>query len=255
MSDSSRIQWTDATWNPVTGCSPVSPGCANCYAARFAGRLQAMGSPKYVDGFKPRVHPESLEEPDKWRRPRRVFVCSMGDLFHPAIRSAFIRDVFATMERNERHVFQVLTKRAGRLGALAGYLRWPPNVWIGVSVENDDRVSRLLGLREVPAAVRFVSLEPLLEPVPSLLTGIVDLEDDPLGLLDWIIVGGETGPGARIMPTGWPQRIRDAAVRRGLPFFFKSWGSAGYGRRSPVLEGRLWNEFPSTTGRGGERGE
>ena len=250
MSDGSRIQWTDATWNPVTGCSPVGPGCTNCYAEIFALRLRAMRRSKYARGFRPTLHPESLEEPDRWRRPRRVFVCSMGDLFHEAIPLSFIRRVFATMERNDQHVYQILTKRAERLAELAGELSWTPNLWVGVSVEDDQHLYRLISLAEVPAAIRFVSLEPLIGPVPSLLNGLDGLED-PLSILDWIIVGGESGPKARPMPDGWPARIRDAAVGRGIPFFFKQ--HSEFDRpRDRLLDGRVWNEFPSAwRGEGG----
>lgn len=251
MADGTKIEWSDATWNPVTGCSKVSAGCANCYAERWAARLDGMGVAKYRRGFRPTCHFGSLAEPDGWRRPRRVFVCSMGDLFHEAVPFWFIERVFETMERNDQHVYQLLTKRADRLAWIAGELSWPPNVWIGVSVEDDEHVSRIAALREIPARVRFVSLEPLLGPVPSLLTGLEELPD-PLELLDWIIVGGESGRRARPMPEAWPARIRDAAVRRGIPFFFKQHSEADH-RRDRFLEGRLWDEFPSWTGRGGER--
>lgn len=249
MSDGSRIQWTDATWNPVTGCSPVSRGCDNCYAEIFARRLRAMGKAKYARGFRPTLHPECLEEPDRWRRARRVFVCSMGDLFHSEIPLSFIQRVFATMERNDQHVYQILTKRPERAAELAGELSWLPNVWLGVSIEDDQHVYRLISLAEIPAAIRFVSLEPLIGPVQSVLTGLDGLKD-PLSILDWIIVGGESGRGARPMPEGWPARIRDAAVRRGIPFFFKQ-HSEFECSLGATLEGRLWNEFPASRGRGG----
>lgn len=248
MSDGSRIEWTDATWNPVAGCSPVSAGCANCYARRMAGRLRAMGVPKYADGFRPAYHPASLEEPDRWRRPRRVFVCSMGDLFHHDIPLSFLREVFDTMARSERHVFQVLTKRPTRVADLADEFLWTPNIWLGVSVEDNAHVWRVNLLDAIPASVRFVSLEPLLGPVPRLL----DLDaycGGPLACVDWLILGGETGPGARPMPEGWPAILRDVCIEREIPFFFKKWGDA-YATRGRVLEGRMWDESPSWTGEG-----
>lgn len=239
MSDHTKIEWTDATWNPVTGCTPVSPGCEHCYARRMALRLQAMGVDKYVNGFLPSLHPDELTRPDHWRKPRRVFVCSMGDLFHPDISEWWIGKIFETMRRNQRHIFQILTKRPERALAMYGRAEIPelPNVWLGVSVENGDATRRVLQICQIPAAGHFVSFEPLLRCVPTFT------ETPLLTMVDWVIVGGETGPGARRMPEGEPQRIRDICVERGIPFFFKQWGDA-YPGRGRTLDGRLWEQIP-----------
>lgn len=238
MSDRTKIEWTDTTWNPVTGCERVSSGCDHCYAARIAHRLQ-FRSEKYHNEFLPTWHMDELERPDHWRKPRRVFVCSMGDLFHRKIPAAFIQEVFQTMARNERHIFQVLTKRPSRAYALThvASLAWPRNVWLGVSVESEAFMSRILDLVRIPAFIRFVSFEPLLSSVPSITSGLL------LEHLDWVIVGGETGPGARPMPEGEPRKIRDACIERGIPFFFKRWGDA-YPDRGRELDGRGWEQFP-----------
>lgn len=232
-----KIEWTDETWNPVTGCTKVSPGCANCYAETMARRLHAMKSPKYLDPFDVvTCHPGTLTIPDHWRRPRRIFVCSMGDLFHKDVPVSFIMDVLAVAERNPDHVFQLLTKRADRLWlSFRPPFEFPPNVWVGVSVETDEYVSRVGVLSEIHAVVRFVSVEPMLGPVPSLIHHLDHLE--------WVIVGGETGPGARPICHTDVVQIRDACVERGIPFFFKKWGDAS---RTPgrLLEGRTWDQIP-----------
>src|SRR6266536_1542493 len=200
MGDSSAIEWTDATWNPVTGCTKISPGCKNCYAERLATRLQAMGNPRYRDGFKLTLHPNQLTLPLRWRDPRRIFVNSMSDLFHEDVPEEFIRRAFDVMVQAHWHSFQVLTKRSERLAELAPRLPWPANVWMGVSIENRRFVSRADDLRRVPAAVRFISAEPLLGPLEGLdLRGI-----------DWLIVGGESGHGARPMDLEW---ARDLVAR------------------------------------------
>ena len=196
------IEWTEATWNPVTGCSKVSPGCLNCYAKRMAKRLQAMGQANYRDGFAIRTHEHMLGLPARWGKPRMVFVNSMGDLFHELVPVAFILRVFRVMESTPRHTFQLLTKRAARLAEVAPYLSWPKNVWMGVTVEDNERLSRVERLRQVPSAVKFLSVEPLLGPLPDLnLRGI-----------DWVIVGGESGPGARTDEAEWVLDIRDACL-------------------------------------------
>jgi protein gp37 len=228
------IEWTEATWNPVTGCSKVSPGCLNCYAKRMAKRLQAMGQPNYRSGFEVRTHPHMLEVPDKWARPRMVFVNSMGDLFHEEIPFEFIRRVFETMERTPRHTYQLLTKREDRLAAVAPDLPWPSNVWMGVTVEDAGRLDRVDRLRLVPSAVRFLSAEPLLGPLHALdLTGI-----------DWVIVGGESGPGARPMRREWVLDIRDACIDASVPFFFKQWGGVRKKAAGRRLEDRTWDQMP-----------
>jgi protein gp37 len=211
---STTIEWTEATWNPVTGCSKVSPGCLNCHAERMAKRLQAMGQPNYRDGFAVRTHDRMLAVPAGWAKPRVVFVNSMGDLFHEEVSVDFIRRVFEVMEDTPHHAFQLLTKRADRLADVAPSLPWPHNVWMGVTVEDNDRLDRLERLRTVPAAVRFLSIEPLLGPLPDLrLDGV-----------DWVIVSGESGPGSRPMRKEWVLEIRDACLGGAVPFFFKQWG-------------------------------
>ncbi len=214
MSEKSGIEWTDATWNPVTGCSKISPGCKHCYAERLAMRLHAMGSPRYRNQFDLTLHEDQLELPLRWRRPRRIFVNSMSDLYHERVPEEFIRRAFDVMERAPQHIFQILTKRSGRLAAIAPRLAWPPNVWQGVSVENARYTSRIADLRQVPAAVRFLSVEPLLGAIPDL----------PLEDIHWVIVGGESGPGHRPLDLAWVREIRDQCRRAAVPFFFKQLG-------------------------------
>jgi protein gp37 len=228
------IEWTEATWNPVTGCTKVSPGCQHCYAERMARRLQAMGQPHYARGFEVACHEDALLLPLRWKKPRRIFVNSMGDVFHSRVPEEFVRDVFEVMARADQHCFQLLTKRAARLAELARRLPWPSNVWVGVSVETADYLGRLDHLREVPAAVRFVSFEPLLGPV-----GEVDLSG-----IDWVIVGGESGPFARPMAGSWAADLRDQCLAAGVAFFFKQWGGTRKKQAGRLLEGRLWDEAP-----------
>jgi len=230
----SAIEWTDMTWNPVTGCTKVSPGCAHCYAERMARRLQAMGQANYRNGFRLTPHPEMLDRPLAIKKPQVIFVNSMSDLFHESLEESFIQAVFDVMVEAHWHTFQVLTKRARRLRELAPALPWPENIWIGVSVENSDYAHRIDDLRAVPAAVRFLSLEPLLGPLASLdLTGI-----------DWVIVGGESGPRARPMRAEWVREIRDACVAQGVPFFFKQCGGVRKKAAGRTLDGRTWDEMP-----------
>lgn len=234
MSDHTGIEWADATWNPVTGCTKVSPGCKNCYAERLALRLQAMGNPRYRNGFAVTLHPDQLTLPLRWVQPRRIFVNSMSDLFHEAVPEEFIRRTFEVMVRADWHIFQVLTKRAERLAALAPKLPWPRNVWQGVSIENARYTWRVAYLQKVPAAVRFLSLEPLLGPIPYLeLDGI-----------HWVIVGGESGPRHRPVDPAWVRDIRDQCLAAGVPFFFKQWGGRTPKARGRVLDGRTWDEMP-----------
>ncbi len=234
MGDKSAIEWTDATWNPVTGCSKVSPGCKNCYAERLAARLQAMGNPRYKNGFTTTLHFDQLTLPLRWAQPRQIFVNSMSDLFHEAVPDDYILRVFETMVKADWHVFQILTKRAERLAEIAPKLPWPDNVWQGVSIENADYTWRIAHLVKVPAAVRFLSVEPLLGPIPKL----------PLKGISWVIVGGESGPDFRPVNAEWVRQIRDQCLRAKVPFFFKQWGGltpkAG-GRR---LDRRLWDQMP-----------
>lgn len=243
MADRSGIEWTESTWNPTTGCDRVSPGCDNCYALTLAKRLKAMGSEKYQEdgdprtsgpGFKLTIHPDVLDLPRSWRQPRVVFVDSMSDLFHPDVPTAFIRQVFDVIKDTPQHTYQILTKRSQRLRKVADELSWPWNLWMGVSVENDKYRFRIDHLREVPAAIRFLSLEPLLGPLDHL-----DLDE-----IHWVIVGGESGPHARPMEEAWVDDIRIQCEVTGVPFFFKQWGGrtpkAG-GRR---LRGKTYDAMP-----------
>jgi protein gp37 len=229
-----KIEWTECTWNPVTGCSRISPGCAHCYAERMAVRLKAMGQPNYANGFEVTCHERTLRVPLSWKRPSMVFVNSMGDLFHEDVPDEFIRRVFSVMARADWHTFQVLTKRSERLAEIAPSLKWTPNIWAGVSVENADYLHRVEHLRCVPAAVRFLSLEPLLAPVEGLaLDGI-----------KWVIVGGESGPGARPLAEEWVVDVRDLCLAEGVPFFFKQWGGTCKKKAGRVLRGREWDQTP-----------
>jgi protein gp37 len=234
MSDGSAIEWTEATWNPVTGCDQVSPGCAHCYAKTFAERWRGVPGHHYEQGFDLRLWPERLEQPLTWKRPRRIFVNSMSDLFHERIPDEFVAEVFAVMERADHHVFQILTKRESRLLDLAPDLPWPRNVWVGVSIENRRFVHRAEALREVPAAVRFISAEPLLGPLEGL-----DLRD-----IDWLIAGGESGPRHRRVDIGWVTDLRDRCHEEGVAFFFKQWGGRTPKAGGRELEGRTWDEYP-----------
>ncbi|HUT11814.1 MAG TPA: phage Gp37/Gp68 family protein [Thermoguttaceae bacterium] len=244
MAQTSSIEWTEATWNPVTGCTKISPGCAHCYAERMAKRLRAMGQVRYRNGFRLTLQPDVLEVPLRWKRPRMIFVNSMSDLFHKDVPRDFIAQCFAVMEQASQHTFQVLTKRPRRAAAMADDLPWPKNVWLGASVEDASCVSRIDWLVETPAAVRFLSLEPLLGPIPRL----------PLRGIHWVIVGGESGPGARPMDSKWVFQIRDRCRDDGVPFFFKQWGGVQKCKAGRELEGRTWDDAPTREGRfDGER--
>jgi protein gp37 len=232
----SAIEWTKFSWNPVTGCTKVSPGCKHCYAETMARRLKAMGQPNYADGFEVRIHEHMLDRPLQWRTPQMIFVNSMSDLFHEQVPLDYVHRVFDVMVKAHWHTFQVLTKRAERLEAVADELPWPANVWMGVSVENADYQHRVDHLRRTGAAVKFLSLEPLLGPLPDLnLDGI-----------DWVIVGGESGRRARPMSEGWVLDIRDQCQRAGVAFFFKQWGGTNKKKAGRLLEGRTWDEMPGT---------
>jgi protein gp37 len=230
----SSIEWTEATWNPVTGCSKISSGCENCYAERMARRLKAMGQPKYRKGFEVAFHQNALSMPLGWRKPRMVFVNSMSDLFHEKVPDEFILEVFGIMREASWHTFQVLTKRPERLEALNGSIQWPDNVWMGVTIEAVEYTNRLGLLKETDAVVKFVSFEPLLDSVP----------DPDLVGINWAIVGGESGPRARPIELQWVLGIRDACIRQSVPFFFKQWGGVNKKRAGRLLEGREWNELP-----------
>jgi protein gp37 len=245
MADGSAIEWTEATWNPTTGCDRLSAGCEHCYALTLAKRLKAMGAPKYQNDGDPRtsgpgfgvaIHPDALRIPYGWREPRVVFVNSMSDLFHARVPVSFVRDVFSVMADTPRHTYQVLTKRSHRLVRLADRLDWPPNVWLGVSVEDAAQLQRIGHLQDVPAAVRFLSCEPLLGPLHGLdLTGI-----------GWVIAGGESGPGCRPLDRTWVADIRDACTAAGMPFFFKQWGGRTPKAGGRELDGVFWDEMPAS---------
>lgn len=240
---STGIEWTDTTWNPVTGCDRVARGCDNCYALALAKRLKAMGVAKYQTdghpvtsgpGFGVTLHPDSLSLPLRWQRPRMVFVNSMSDLFHAKIPLTFVKDVFDVMSQTPQHQYQVLTKRSARMAKVADRLDWPPNLWMGTSVEDSTCTYRIDHLREIPAGVRFLSCEPLLSSLPGLnLAGI-----------GWMIVGGESGPRARPMEPAWAEELRDQARAASVPFFFKQWGGPTPKRNGRQLGGRTWDEFP-----------
>ena len=234
MAKFSDIEWTDSTWNPVTGCTKVSPGCKHCYAERLSYRLQAMGNPSYRNGFELTTHERMLEVPLKWKQPHRIFVNSMSDLFHEKVPRDFIQSVFDVMRLASWHTFQVLTKRSGRLRDLSEEIDWPDNVWMGVSVENQDYTFRIGDLARTDAHVKFLSLEPLLGPLQ-----LVDLSG-----IDWVIVGGESGPGARPMEEEWVLDIRDQCVASGVAFFFKQWGGVHRKQNGRLLEGRIWSQMP-----------
>ena len=234
MATKSKIEWTEMTWNPVTGCTKISQGCKHCYAERMAKRLTAMGADRYRNGFEVTLHPDLVDVPRNWRQPRVVFVNSMSDLFHDEIPLAYIQRVFATMRDCPHHTFQVLTKRAERLAEFAPHLPWPSNVWMGVSVESARVMHRVTALQTVPAKVRFLSLEPLIGPLEAL----------PLAGIHWVIVGGESGRGARLMEKEWVKSIlrqcRDARVK----FFFKQWGGVRKDMTGRQLNGRTYDEMP-----------
>lgn len=249
MATNSSIEWTESTWNPVVGCTVISPGCTNCYAMRLARRLETMGQPKYagttrMSGGKPkwngvvRVDEDSLKLPATWKTGRMIFVNSMSDLFHEDVPLEFIQRVFVTMQETPQHTYQILTKRAERLEELSNALSWPQNVWMGVSVENADYQFRIDHLRRTGAAVRFLSLEPLLGP----------LDDLDLERIDWVIAGGESGPGSRPIDPDWVRSIRDQCIHTGVAFHFKQWGGVNKKKTGRDLDGRTWDQFPIPAG-------
>jgi protein gp37 len=234
MAQGSGIEWTESTWNPVTGCTKISPGCEHCYAERMSERLQAMGQGNYRNGFRLTLQPHMLELPLRWKKPQMIFVNSMSDLFHKDVPLDYIQRVFAVMRRAHWHRFQVLTKRADRLANLSDELDWAPNIWMGVSVESDKYRWRIDALRSTSARVKFLSLEPLLGPLHGL-----DLRD-----IQWVIVGGESGPSARPMDPTWATDLRDQCRQAKVPFFFKQWGGKNKKQAGRLLDGRTWDEMP-----------
>ena len=234
MAASTKIEWTEMTWNPVTGCSKISAGCANCYAERMAHRLHAMGNVRYRNKFSPTVHRDLFNEPLKWKSSKLVFVCSMSDLFHEEVDTQDIMSLFEVMNMASKHTFQVLTKRSNRMLELAPKLKWTDNIWAGVTVENQDTVTRIDDLRNIPASIRFVSFEPLLGPIADIkLEGI-----------DWAIVGGESGPKARSMDESWVRDIKAACEKQQVSFFFKQWGGVNKKKNGRELDNTTWDDYP-----------
>lgn len=235
MSGKTKIEWTESSWNPVTGCSPISAGCQHCYAARFAKRLKAMGNPRYVNAFDVTVHEDLISAPLSWKKPQMIFVNSMSDLFHDDVPTDVIKRIFDTMNRAPIHTFQVLTKRAERLAALAPDLQWSDNIWMGVSIENQDAVFRADFLKQTGAHIKFISAEPLLSPLPSL-----DLQG-----IDWLIVGGESGPGSRPMLEQWVMELKSKCEESDTAFFFKQWGGTNKKRAGSLLGGKEYKNYPT----------
>jgi protein gp37 len=234
MSEHSTIEWTDATWNPVRGCTKISPGCKNCYAERFAERFRGVKGHPFEQGFDLRLVPTKIDEPLRWRKPQRIFVNSMSDLFHDQVPLDYIKGVFGVMNRANWHQYQVLTKRAERLEEVSTELPWAQNIWMGVSIENKDYLWRIDHLRRTKAHIKFLSIEPLLGPL-----GKINLRG-----IDWVIVGGESGPGARGMHAEWVTDIRNQCLKAGVAFFFKQWGGVQKKRHGRELDGRTWDEMP-----------
>jgi len=234
MAEKSTIEWTESTWNPVTGCTKISTGCENCYAERMAKRLQAMGQPNYRNGFKLTCHQHVLDLPLHWKKPQMIFVNSMGDLFHKQVSKEFILKIFDTMNKASQHTFQILTKRAMHLEDLSSSLPWSENIWMGVTVENSDYKERINSLRRTGAYIKFLSLEPLLGDV-----GVLNLEG-----IDWVIVGGESGPKARPIKAGWVRDIQEQCKEQNVSFFFKQWGGINKKKNGRLLDGQTWDELP-----------
>lgn len=246
VSTNSKIEWTEATWNPVTGCDRIAAGCDNCYALALSKRLKAMGAEKYQNdgspvtsgpGFGVTLHPQALRQPYGWKAPKVVFVNSMSDLFHAKVPLSFVQDIFDVMSGTPQHTYQVLTKRSHRMARVADRLKWPQNLWMGVSVENQDVVGRIDHLRQVPSAVRFLSCEPLIGPIDGL-----DLDK-----IHWVIAGGESGPNHRPMELAWVESIRDQCLRADVPFFFKQWGGRTPKHNGRILGGRTWDAMPKVS--------
>jgi len=235
MSLNSSIEWTETTWNPITGCSKISEGCANCYAERMAKRLKAMGAKNYENGFSVTMHSHVLDYPLKWKKPQMIFVNSMSDLFHEDVPNSFIIEVLAIIKKAKWHTFQILTKRSSRLKEIDKLTTWPDNIWLGVSVENSKNLNRINHLKCTNAKIKFISFEPLLGPI----------NNAQLDKINWVIVGGESGPFSRPMKSEWVTAIRDQCLTQGVPFFFKQWGGTNKKKNGRLLEGQIWDEYPT----------
>ncbi len=234
MGSISKIEWTESTWNPVTGCTKISAGCTNCYAYTMAKRLQAMNNPRYKNGFNITLHEDLLTLPLSWKKPKKIFVNSMSDLFHEEVPEEFIYKIFKIMNQTPWHNYQILTKRSNRLLELAPFINWTTNIWQGVTIENNSVANRINDLKQIPAYIRFLSLEPLIGPIKNLdLSGI-----------HWVIVGGESGPAARPMMIEWVREIRDYCIKQNIPFFFKQWGGVQKHLTGRILDMRTWDEYP-----------
>ena len=237
MAQLSKIEWTESTWNPVTGCNKISTGCKFCYAERLARRLKAMGSKNYTNGFKLTLQENQLYIPLKWKKPRTIFVNSMSDLFHKDIPIDYILSIFEVMNKAHWHNFQILTKRSDNLVKLSKYIKWTDNIWMGVSIETEKYKYRINDLIKVPSAIRFLSIEPMLGPLKNI----------PLRGIDWVIVGGESGPDCRAIKIEWVREIRDKCLQMNVPFFFKQWGGVRKKQFGRILDGRTWDEMPKST--------
>ncbi len=237
MADNSSIEWTEATWNPVTGCTKISAGCKNCYAERMAKRLQAMRIPQYKDGFKVTLQERALEIPRTWIKPRTIFVNSMSDLFHKDVPLTYIKKVFQVMNDCPQHIFQVLTKRPETAAKYSSSLNWSENIWMGTSVEDSKVIERIKHLKNIDAKIRFLSIEPLLGPLPRLA----------LKNIHWVIVGGESGPKARPMKKIWVDQIKTQCLNKGVPFFFKQWGGVNKKKTGRLLDNQTWDQMPTYT--------
>ena len=229
-----KIEWTDCTWNPTTGCTKISAGCKYCYAERMAMRLQAMGCEKYTNGFQLTIHPDTLKVPYSWKKPRNVFVNSMSDLFHENMPFEFIQKVFKVMNENPKHTFQILTKRSDILYEYSQHLTWSKNIWMGVTVESKQFLNRMKDLKKTNAFVKFLSMEPLISKINEL----------NLSEIDWVIVGGESGPGSRPMIKDWVIDLKNMCQQQDVPFFFKQWGGINKKKTGRLLEGKIWDEMP-----------
>jgi len=234
MAGKSKIEWTEVTWNPITGCTKISEGCLNCYAEKMAKRLNAMGQDKYRNSFKVTLHPNCLNEPLNWKKPQVIFVCSMSDLFHKNVPDEYIKQVFEVMNKANWHTFQVLTKRSKRLAQLAPELNWTDNIWMGVTVESQAQKHRISDLTKIPAKIKYLSVEPMITPIKPI----------PLKGINWVIVGGESGPGSRPIKEDWITYIRDKCFDSKVPFFFKQWGGTNKKEAGCLLQGEHWKQYP-----------
>jgi len=236
MVTKSKIEWTEATWNPITGCTKVSDGCQNCYAEKMANRLYEMGNHRYKNKFNVTVHPELIEQPLKWHKPRIIFVNSMSDLFHEKVEFSYIKAIFNVMNKAKQHIFQILTKRTERLANCAPLLPWSDNIWQGITIENAKYLHRIENLKSVPARIRFISFEPLIGPVSK-----IDLDD-----IHWVIVGGESGPKARAIKAAWVRNIKHQCMEKNVPFFFKQWGGIQKNKNGRTLDCEVWDQYPAS---------